>query len=67
MKIILDPSRDGCTIWFVERNSVKYIQGDAMDICKRIHMKIRQGNCHALACAEELPLQGVKNETIQKK
>jgi len=37
MKIILDPSRDGCTIWFVERNSVKYIQGDVMDICKRIH------------------------------
>jgi hypothetical protein len=36
MTILLDPSRDGCTIWFLNYATVKYIHGYPVGICKRI-------------------------------
>ena len=32
--MILDPSRDGCTIW--SGNKVQFIKGDADECCKKI-------------------------------
>ena len=37
MRIILDPSREGCSIWFPDRNSLKFIKGDIPEICERIY------------------------------
>jgi hypothetical protein len=37
MKIILDPSRDGCTVWFADCNTVRMLKGDADEVCKRIY------------------------------
>lgn len=37
MKIILDPSRDGCTVWIVDFDSVRYLRGSVDEICKRIY------------------------------
>jgi hypothetical protein len=36
LTILLDPSRDGCTIWFLESASVKHIYDRTANICRRI-------------------------------
>lgn len=37
MKIILDPSRDGCTVWFVGRNTVKFLKGNPQEVCEKLY------------------------------
>jgi hypothetical protein len=37
MRILLDPSRDGCTVWFLSRNTVKFIKGRADEVCERLY------------------------------
>lgn len=37
MKILLDPSREGCTVWFVDRDTVTFILGTTSKVCERIY------------------------------
>lgn len=37
MTLLLDPDRDGCRIYFIEKATVKYIRGNIQEICERIY------------------------------